>query len=298
MIVFDNGKKVDFLVASGALGFWGKGYWWEQPFRWTGLLRPSEFTIILKTLTFKAKKGNLRWYAPWKCVRLIPDGGGAVNAVGLTNPGYWAWLKHYLDYPNSLNPKYKIIASINPFTTAQANEMADDFNMVKELVALEVNLSCPNTEQISVYNYMHILRAVKRKSEHPVIAKMSWDSLYMCPELEEYVDAFDAINTVPWTNLYMEKQSPLKKYGLEGGVSGRPIKPLAREAVRRMRQDLKITKPIISGGGIDSVEEVFIRKDLGAEAFSIGTLFLTKPWEPNRIVEAARPYLTINPLHI
>jgi dihydroorotate dehydrogenase len=43
--------------------------------------------------------------------------------------------------------------------------------------------------------------------------------------------------------------------------------------------------PIISGGGIDSYEEVVLRKCLGAKAFSFGTLFLQKPWLPNRIIK-------------
>lgn len=91
MINLSNGNEVDFLCASGSLGFCGDGWWWEQPLRWVGMLRPHEFTIITKTLTYRPCKGNLNMAKPWKCVQLIP--GGVVNSVGLTNPGYKNWIR-------------------------------------------------------------------------------------------------------------------------------------------------------------------------------------------------------------
>jgi len=47
------------------------------------------FTTVIKTLTLHPRRGNLRWYNPLGCIRLIP--GGTVNAVGLTNPGIDWW---------------------------------------------------------------------------------------------------------------------------------------------------------------------------------------------------------------
>ena len=79
MIELNNGHKMDFVVASGALGFDGRGWWFEQPWRWLGILRPQEFTIITKTLTRFRREGNLKMWHPWTCVR--PVKGGWVNAV-------------------------------------------------------------------------------------------------------------------------------------------------------------------------------------------------------------------------
>jgi len=89
MITLSNGHKFEYMVASGALGFDGKGYPHEWPLRWMGLINPSLFTVVAKTVTYKPRKGNLRWYCPWKCIRLMP--GGVVNAVGLTNKGIGWW---------------------------------------------------------------------------------------------------------------------------------------------------------------------------------------------------------------
>lgn len=63
MINLSNGNEVDFLCASGSLGFCGDGWWWEQPLRWVGMLRPHEFT-------------HKRQKAPMPKA-LTPDGSGA-----------------------------------------------------------------------------------------------------------------------------------------------------------------------------------------------------------------------------
>lgn len=82
------------------MGFDGRGWFWEWPLVWLGLIKLKLFTIILRTLTREPRpypKSNLSWirpwtwlpFSPWSCVRLIL--GGAVNKVGLWNPGidYW-----------------------------------------------------------------------------------------------------------------------------------------------------------------------------------------------------------------
>lgn len=91
MIRFSNGHAFEYMTASGALGFDGKGWPWEQPFRWTGLLKPSLFTSVIKTLTPGPIRGNLQWHNPTRCLRPIPH--GVVNAVGLGNPGIDWWCK-------------------------------------------------------------------------------------------------------------------------------------------------------------------------------------------------------------
>lgn len=58
MLTLPNGKTIDFLCSSGALGFTGDGYWWEKPFFWLKWIRPEELTIITKTLTYLPRKDN------------------------------------------------------------------------------------------------------------------------------------------------------------------------------------------------------------------------------------------------
>lgn len=275
MIRLSNGFEFTFCCASGALGFDGDGWWWEQPLRWLRILRPEEFTIIAKTVTFEPRVGNLNMWHPWTCVQLIP--GGAVNSVGLTNMGYEAWIDKC--YPTAIKRGYNIISSIQPTNEEEGAEMAKCMNWLN-LRAIEINLSCPNTKDS--YDPVAVVRSVQQATSLPIIAKLGFDNIELVPLLSKYVEAFDLINTVSWDKIYQKRKSPLAKYGLVGGVSGRPIKNIARTCLTAAK---KMTdKPIISGGGIDGLHEVMAREYLGAAAFSLGTVFLRSPWLPNRIV--------------
>jgi dihydroorotate dehydrogenase (NAD+) catalytic subunit len=286
VIRFKNGHELDFACASGALAWYGEGWWWEflfrkKPLSWLGLL-PDDITIIGKTVTYEAIVGNLKWWCPWRCVRLIED--GAVNAVGLTNYGYKWWIKNAYRIG-----KRKVIASIMPKTPPEAAQMAREIS-VCPIVGIEVNLSCPNVDHdSSIAHVVKIVDAVLDNTDHPVIPKLSYTDPYVdiCVALQNRVAAVDLINTVIWTKVFPDKPSPLAKYNLVGGVSGKPIVEYAREAVAKVRMACP-KLPIISGGGIDSVEEVYARRIIGAGAVTLGTVFLRRPWKPRQIINECR----------
>ena len=102
------------MAASGSLFYDGKGYLWEQPLRWMKLIDEGLFTIVIKTLTYGRTKGNLKMFWPFGCIRLLFDGYlfpvGTVNAVGLTNPGFYWWMENIA--PKLPQSKLNIIASI------------------------------------------------------------------------------------------------------------------------------------------------------------------------------------------
>lgn len=280
MITLPNGHKIDFLCSSGALGFYGDGWWWEQPFRWLNLLKPQELTIITKTLTVNPRKGNHSFWFPFRSVRFINN--GVVNAMGLPNPGFENWINNY-------KPKYKLIVSIAPKNVEEADFMAKnlgflaiDANKNKGIIAIEYNLSCP-TFQYS--NSLQIIDALK-KYNLPVILKLGYeDCKNWNGELEGKADVLDIINSVRWSTIYPNKRSPLKKFG-GGGVSGTVIKNHAKEAINLVASFTKT--PIISGGGIDSAHEVYVRRNMGAKAFTFGSVFMRKPWLPNKIANECR----------
>ena len=59
MITLSNGHSFEYMIASGALGFDGKGWIWERPLVWLGLVRPDLFTVVIKTLTRNPRPGSL-----------------------------------------------------------------------------------------------------------------------------------------------------------------------------------------------------------------------------------------------
>ncbi len=282
MIAFSNGERVEFLTGSGALGFDGRGWWWEQPLRWVGLLNPREFAIVVKTLTLRPRRGNLRWYAPWRCVRLIP--GGTVNAVGLTNPGIEWWL--HACYPRMQRMGLQTIVSVHAETVAEAQQMAQQLTSLR-LTAIELNASCPNVPHDSAVAHVVAVARALREAGHPLIVKVGYDQPYveLAQALEGIAEAIHAINAVPWGVVFPERRSPLTHLG-GGAVSGEPIRPFVREAVARLSHATRL--PIIAGGGIYTLSDLEELWALGARAFSIGTLFLRAPWQPNRLVRQWR----------
>jgi len=286
MISLSNGHSFDFCVASGALGFDGRGYFFEQPWRWLGMLRPREFTIITKTLTFAPRKGNLNMLTPWRCVQPIKDGW--VNAVGLTNPGIQWWIKEI--YQRTVSDGYKVIVSIAPESLIETESMIEDLNNLSNIVGVELNVSCPNTNRDeTLEQIIQVTDLAYRKSRHPLILKLSYDQPYLevIKAVDGKVEAFDLINSVAWKTISKDKPSPLAPYGLVGGVSGKRIRGYSREALMACNK-LGCKTPVISGGGIDSLEEVKIRERLGASAFSFGSVFIKNPWLPNQIVKQWR----------
>ena len=286
MIKLFNGHEIDFACASGALAFDGKGWWWEHPLRWAGIIDPNEFTVITKTLTLNPVEGNLRMLYPWRCVRLIPN--GVVNAVGLSNLGLEWWISKKYNVVRSKG--YKVLVSIMPSDENQGRNMAYSLEKCKDIKGIHINVSCPN---VSRENNLELIcetvLSVVSNTSHPVIVKLSFadDYVRICRELNGLVSAFELINTVPYPLVFPGQQSPLSKYNLVGGVSGEPIRNFAIEALQKVKA-AGVETPIMSGGGISTLEDVRIRESHGASAFVLGSIFLRKPWRPNQIVSAYR----------
>ncbi|MFZ2484831.1 MAG: hypothetical protein WAW81_02745, partial [Minisyncoccia bacterium] len=176
MITLSNGHRFEYMVASGALGFDGRGWPWERPLVALGLIRPELFTVVLKSLTRHPRAGNLRWWKPWDCVRLID--GGSVNKVGLTNPGIDYWCNKIA--PTISFHHLRLVSSIFG-EEHELVEMATRLNQFINLVGLEVNVSCPNTGHAieTAETVVKAVRAVKAASHHPIIVKVSVDQDYM-----------------------------------------------------------------------------------------------------------------------
>ena len=274
MIRLSNGHAFEYMTASGALGFDGKGWLWEQPWRWIGLLDPTLFTSITKTLTLQPKKGNLRWYNPFRCVRLIS--GGVINAVGLSNPGVDYWCKKIGPSVNST--KIPLVASIfgEPEELAEMARILNGFN----LVGLEINTSCPNTETCVLQDTARVIascEAVKTNSRLPLILKVSvtHDVSQIVKEVKNLVEAI-SINSVPWTIVFPNRRSPLEIFG-GGGVSGKTAQPFTWGLAQKLTQ--LTTIPIIwpSVWDFNDLEKVRI---LGAKAISFGSIHLHLPFGP------------------
>lgn len=305
MIYLSNGHILNYVVASGALAFDGKGWLWERPLVWLGFIKPELFTVVIKSLTRNPRPGNLRWWKPWTCVHLIS--GGSVNKIGLTNPGIKWWCRKI--GPKLNFQKFTIAGSIfgDEKELVEMAVMLNSFN----LVALEVNVSCPNTghamDQAQVV--INSVKAVKQASLHPIIVKVSVDQDYLAIArgLKGIAEAI-SINSVPWKTVFTNgEQTPLWKLekqvgGGGGGVSGKPAQKHNWAAVEALAKQGLL--PVI-GPSIMEFKDMDNVRRLGAKAVSFGAIHLPdyplwlKPWtlftnplKPTKFVEKESKYAT------
>lgn len=279
MITLSNGHAFEYMVASGALAFDGRGWPWEWPLRWMGLINPKLFTIVTKTLTPLPRRGNLRWSHPWSTVSLIPK--GTVNAIGLTNPGFDWWLKAVAPQIPALG--YNMVCSIMADDAVTIGKMAAQLKDVP-IRAVELNASCPNTDQELLGNaslVVDMVRAIRSACAHPIILKLSvvHDYVPIAKSCEGLVDAI-SINSVPWSVAFPGITSPLAQLG-GGGVSGRAAQPWTWRMVRELSHATPI--PVI-GPGVWEFSDMARLRELGAKAVSFGSIFMRYPWRPTAFV--------------
>ena len=298
MIRFSNEHSFEYMVPSGTVGFDAKGWLWEKPLIALGLMKPELFTIVLRTLTLEPRLypvSNLSWIRPWtwlpwspySCVQFLPN-GGAINKVGLWNPGIKRW---YMGIAPRIDfRRLRVVASISG-KREELVEMAEILNDFVDLVGIEVNVSCPNTGHMDAdLEVIESIRAVKKVSCHPIIAKLSVDQNYVkiSAEICGYAEAI-SLNSVPFNHAFPvvpPEKSPMAKIGKpgsgSGGVSGKPAQGLNWQAVKLLAKYGHI--PVIAPSIMEYEDLAKVRR-LGAKAVSFGAIHLRTPWKPTAIVE-------------
>lgn len=290
-------SAINILCASGALGFDGRGWWWERVLVWLGILQPELFEPVeIKTLTRHPRRGNLRMWWPFGCIRIFRCHGEwvVVNAVGLTNRGIEWWIKRV--YPAIAKRRQNVIVSIYAETPKEGAEMAAMLEPLEFVVGIENNVSCPNTgerlDQIELT--VATARAVKRNAPSKMlIAKFGYTQPFikLIRELFFVIDGAHLINTVPWEVVFPEKRSPLAHLG-GGGVSGRIIFPFLEQSIVGLMDEFR-SMPIIDGGGMDFERVKYLQERYRIRSFSFGTDFMLTPWRVTKIARQCKELLAV-----
>ncbi len=213
--------------------------------------------------------------------RVAPSGEHMVNAVGLAGPGVAAWRERYL--PDLERRGCAVVASI---WGRSATEFADAAQAMRgaNVVALEVNASCPNLESRSTI-FAHsapataeIVRASK-VAGLPIWIKLSPNTPDLLAiadaALDAGADALVLVNTVLGLGIDIEARRPSLGNG-GGGVSGPGILPVALRCVYDCRAAFPAT-PIVGVGGVSSGEDAVAMLMAGANAVEVGTATFANP---------------------
>lgn len=214
---------------------------------------------------------------------------GMLNAVGLQGPGVAAWLAH--DLPPLLDAGATVVASI-------WGRSVDDYRRAADLladapagvVAVEVNLSCPNVEdRAGMFAHSaeatEAAMAVTEGCGRPRWAKLSPNAGDLVPIVDAAVrggaEAVTLVNTV----MGMAIDPVTRRYRLGnggGGLSGPAIHPVAVRAVHDVAA-ARPAVPIVGVGGVTDAETAAELLVAGASAVQVGTATFADPRAPGRV---------------
>ena len=240
--------------------------------------------IVVKSLSAQPWAGNP---AP----RVHETAAGMINSVGLQGPGVEAWLAHEL--PAMLATGARVVASIWGRTVAEYEAAARLLaSAPAEVIAVEVNLSCPNTEaarDLFAHSESATTDAIAATAAcgRPRWAKLSPNVTDIVPIADAAwragAEAVTLVNTVLAMSIDPERGS--YRLGSEergGGLSGPAIRPIAVRAIHDVHASLP-GLPIVGVGGVARGVDAAELLLAGASAVQVGTATFADPRAPARV---------------
>jgi dihydroorotate dehydrogenase (NAD+) catalytic subunit len=259
--------KNPVLTASGTFGY-GLEF---LPF-----LELSELGgIVAKGLSPQPRKGN-------PPERIVETPAGMLNAIGLQNVGVDAFIGDKL--PELRRHDTAIVANVFGETEGEYVEVCRKLDAATGVAAIELNVSCPNTEAGGMIfgndaaSLAKITRACRRATRLPLWVKLSpnvTDIRDTAKAAEgEGADAISLVNTFVGMVVDVDKRRPVLA-NVSGGLSGPAIRPLAVWMTWQVRRAVAI--PIVGMGGIMTARDAIEFILAGATAVQVGTANFVNP---------------------
>ncbi len=238
--------------------------------------------VVVKSLSAEPWAGN-------PPPRVHQTDGGMLNSVGLQNPGVEAWREHEL--PALLATGARVVASIWGFSTEGYEKAAAMLaDCPPEVVAVEVNLSCPNLHGDGIFAHSPEATASATAAtagcNRPRWAKLSPNVEDITQiarfALEAGAEALTLVNTV--RGMAFDPTTRRSRLGGEGGgLSGPAIRPVAVRAVYECRRAFP-DAPIVGVGGVARGEDAAELLVAGANAVQVGTATFADPRATTRVL--------------
>jgi dihydroorotate dehydrogenase (NAD+) catalytic subunit len=268
--------KNPVVAASGTFGY-GTEF---QPY-----LKLSDLGgFVTKGLSLLPRPGN----AP---PRTCETPAGMLNAIGLANVGVEAFLADKL--PALRGCGTAVIANVFGETLDEYVAVARRLDRAPGLAAIELNLSCPNTEKgglafgVSPPVIEEVVGAVRRAAPNlPLVVKLT-------PNITDIAvagraarsggaDALSVVNTFLGLAIDLKSRRPVLD-NVVGGLSGPAIKPLALYMVQRVHREVGL--PVFGMGGIAGAGDALEFILAGSSAVQVGTANFVDPAATTRIVD-------------
>jgi dihydroorotate dehydrogenase (NAD+) catalytic subunit len=250
--------------------------------------------VVVKSLSASPWPGN-------PPPRVCPVPGGMLNGVGLQGPGVAGWADS--DLPALARSRARIVVSIWGRRIEEFAEAAEALAVVVErhagdIVACEVNVSCPNVEDRSRM-FAHSAEATAaaitaaKACRLPLWAKLSPNTFELVEvagaALEAGAEAITLVNTLLGLAIDERTRSVVLGAG-GGGLSGPALHSVALRAVFDCHS-VYPDAPIVGVGGISDGAGALRMLLAGASAVQVGTATLADPRAPSRVLAELRQIL-------
>ena len=236
--------------------------------------------FVSKTVTLEPRQGNpppRLWELP----------AGMINSIGLPNKGLDGYLAE--DLPRLAELPVPLIVNVMGFSRDEVATLVRAFAQRDEVVALELNVSCPNVETGLVMGadpdeVSLLLDAVRPLTDKPLIVKLTPNATDVAGVAQAAeragASAVSLINTIRGMALAPGSRQPWLG-GVTGGVSGPAVRAVALAQVHAVSQAVEI--PIVGMGGVQSGSDALDLLRAGAAAVAVGTESFRDPLAASRI---------------
>lgn len=231
--------------------------------------------IIVKGTTLNSRQGN-------DYPRMVETASGMLNCVGLQNKGVDYFCEHI--YPEIKDIGTHMIVNVSGSSPEDYAECAAKINSLKNIPAIELNISCPNVKDggmafgVTCLGAASVVKAVRSVYSKTLIVKLSpnvTDIAEIARAVEaEGADGVSLINTLMGMAIDIERRKPMLSINT-GGLSGPAVKPVALRMVWQVAKAVDI--PVVGLGGICNANDAIEFMLAGATAIEIGTANFLDP---------------------
>ncbi len=245
--------------------------------------------VIVKGLSLSPSAGN-------RPQRIVETCCGMLNAIGLENVGFDAFVKEKMPFLRQLS--IPVIVNIYGTSVDEYAELAARLDNLEGISGIEVNISCPNVKAggiafgVDPASAYTVVKAVRKRTSKPMMVKLSpnvTDITEIAVKAEDAGgDSLSLINTLTGMAIDVNTGRP-RLANITGGLSGPAIKPVALRMVWQTAQ--KVGIPVIGVGGIMTAEDALEFLIAGASAVQIGTANFVNPNTTIEVIKGIGSYL-------